>query len=321
MLCLLAWPFRKSATGLCVPAQQDWDDIRVFLAVARHGSLSGAARALGLNHTTVLRRIAHYEEGLGVRLFEKLPTGYALTAAGEDMLVSAQRIDEEVANLDRRLSGRDTQISGTLRVTTVDIMALHVLPRHLADFRAAFPKVVLDIVIAETSFSLTRREADVAIRSTSKPPEALVGRTVAGLAFAIYGAGSYLAQRPADDDLAAHDWVGLDESFDQRPMGRWLNREIPAERVGIRLNSVAAEIEAVRAGIGLAVLPCAVADTMPELVRLRPPLSDVSSQIWLLTHADLRRMARVRAFLDFIGERLRRERDLLEGRRPAVTAT
>lgn len=294
-------------------AQDNWDDVRYFLAVARHGSLSAAARALGVNHTTVLRRVAALEAAYGTGLFDKQPGGYVLTAAGDEMHRVALTVEEELAAANRRLSGRDTQLSGTVRVTTIDILAMHFLPRHLAAFRGLYPGMRVDLLIAEASLSLTRREADVAIRSTNKPPDNLVGRVVAGLAFAVYGSADYL-DRTADDP-GRRDWVGLDETFDHTRMAQWFKRTVAPERVGHRVNSVAVLVEAVRAGAGLGLLPCGLADRMPELCRLGGLVEEVETKIWLLTHGDLRHMARVRAFLDFIGDALAGERDLLEGRK------
>ncbi len=299
-------------------AQDNWDDVRYFLAVARHGSLSAAARALGVNHTTVLRRVAALEAAYGTGLFDKQPGGYVLTAAGDEMHRVALTVEEELAAANRRLSGRDTQLSGTVRVTTIDILAMHFLPRHLAAFRGLYPGMRVDLLIAEASLSLTRREADVAIRSTNKPPENLVGRVVAGLAFAVYGSADYLDRTAADPgrrDWAGRDWVGLDETFDHTRMAQWFKRTVAPERVGHRVNSVAVLVEAVRAGAGLGLLPCGLADRMPELCRLGGLVEEVETKIWLLTHGDLRHMARVRAFLDFIGDALAGERDLLEGRK------
>ncbi|AWK89393.1 LysR family transcriptional regulator [Azospirillum thermophilum] len=307
----------------------NWDDLRYLLAVARHGSLSAAARMLGVNHSTVLRRVTALEEALGVRLFDKLPGGYVLTAAGDEMQRVAARMEEEIVTANRLLSGRDMRIGGTLRVTTVDLLAVHYLPPHVAAFRARHPELRIDLTIAEASLSLTRREADVAIRLTNRPPENLIGRTLSGLAFAVYGARSYLEGRgggrdPAGHDLAGHDcaghdwadhdWVGLDETFDHTSMARWLQRSVPAERIGHRVNSVVAVMEAVRAGTGLGLLPCGFVDRQPEFRRLGPPVEEVGSAIWLLTHEDLRHMARVRAFLDHMAAAFARDRDLLEGR-------
>ncbi len=293
-------------------AQNDWDDVRYFLAVARQGSLSAAARLLGVNHSTVLRRIAGLEAALGVRLFDKLPRGYVLTAAGEDLHRTALSMEETYAAASRRLSGRDAQLHGTLRVTTVDIMAMHVLPRHLVAFRALHPGIRVDVTVAEASLSLTRREADVAIRLIAEPPDNLVGRALSGLAFAPYGLPGVAG--PEGTALAAAPWVGLDESFDHTVMARWMKDEIPSDRVVCRVNAVATLIELVRGGVGLGLLPCAVADRMPELRRVAPPVSDSDTRVWLLTHRDLRLMGRVRAFLDFMAGALGGDRDLLEGR-------
>ena len=294
----------------------NWDDLRYLLAVARHGSLSAAARVLGVNHSTVLRRVTALEQAMGARLFDKLPGGYVLTAAGDEMQRVAQKMEEDLAAANRLLSGRDTRISGSLRVTTVDILTLYILPRHVAAFRRLHPELRVDLVAAEASLSLTRREADVAIRATSRPPENLFGRAVSGLAFAVYGASSYLDRVGGGDDLDRHPWVGLDESFEHTSLAHWMKRTVPAASIGYRVNSVAGAVEAVRAGIGLGLLPCGVVDRDPGFRRIGDPVPEADAKLWLLTHEDLRHMGRVRAFLDFMADALTRERDLLEGRCP-----
>lgn len=294
-------------------AQSDWDDVRYFLAVARQGSLSAAARILGVNHSTVLRRIAGLETAMGVRLFDKLPRGYALTVAGEELHRTALSMEETLAAASLRLSGRDAQLDGTLRVTTVDIMAMHVLPRHLAAFRAQHPRIRVDVTVAEASLSLTRREADVAIRLIAEPPDNLVGRALSGLAFAPYGTAA-VVEGHGGAALAEASWIGLDENFDHTAMTRWMRAEVPSDRIVCQLNSVATLVEMVRAGVGFGLLPCALADRMPELRRVAPPMADSGTRVWLLTHRDLRMMGRVRAFLDFMAAALSGDRDLLEGR-------
>lgn len=297
--------------------RDNWDDLRYLLAVARHGSLSAAARVLGVNHSTVLRRVTALEQAMGAQLFDKLPGGYVLTAAGDEMTRVAQRVEEEMAAANRLLSGQDAQLRGTVRVTTIDIVALHVLPRHLAAFHDRYPDLRVDLMTAEASLSLTRREADVAIRSTNRPPDNLVGRAVSDLAFAVYGAADYLARAGGGADLAAHRWVDLDESFAHTAIGLWLRHTHPTARVVQRVNSVALAVEAVRAGAGLGLLPCGLAGRDPSLHRLSPPVPGVGSALWLLTHEDLRHMGRVRAFLDFMAAAFAEERPLLEGLTPA----
>ena len=191
---------------------QNWDDLRFFLAVARAGTLSGAARSLGVTHSTVFRRLGTFEERLGVRLFERLPDGYALTGAGEAMQETAIRIDEEIIALSRQVTGQDQRLSGLIRITAIDMLATGLLPRHLAAFHAAQPGIELEVIVSDTPLDLTRREADVALRIGNTPQETLVGRRVGRLAFGAYASAERAAQG-IDDDLACSDH---DDAIHQR---------------------------------------------------------------------------------------------------------
>ena len=290
----------------------DWDDLRFALAVAETGSLAAAARRLGVNHTTVLRRVNGLEARLGVRLFERLATGYAPTAAGTDAVAVAGTLGATVDTLERRLAGRDLSLSGTLRVTTTDTLAITVLMPHLAAFRTLHPEIVLELTIQNAMANLTRRDADVAVRPAETVPETLVGRRACDIVFAVYaadGAGT----------LEHGPWIGLDETLATTTMGRWL-RALPATSViACRVDSLMAAREAARLGMGLALLPCYLGAATPGLTRIGAPLAEPRAGLWLLTHPDLRRTARVRAFLDFLGRRLEAERDALEGRADAAT--
>ncbi len=292
---------------------RNWDNLRIFLSVARTGSLSAAARDLGVNHSTVFRRVAGFEQDLGVRLFERHRDGYALTAAGEEMLAETGEIEERVQLLDRRLSGRDLRLSGSLRIATTDTLMQALLPPQLAAFRAAYPRVELEVAVGQEFVSLGRREADVAVRAGQRPPESLVGRSAARLGFAVYGSPAYLSGR-SDAPLEAQDWLGPDESLAHTAVAGWLRAQVPPARIRFRSNSLVVLYQAARAGLGLALLPCFLADPDPGLRRQTPPLPGVENELWLLTHADLRRTARVRAFLDFLHDALAGQRPLLEGR-------
>ncbi len=286
----------------------DWDDLRFALAVSETGSLAAAARQLGVNHTTVLRRVHGLEAKLGVRLFERLATGYAPTVAGTEALEVAGALGATVDTLERRLAGRDLRLSGPLRVTTVDTLVITILMPHLAAFRAEHPDVTLEIVVSSAIANLTKRDADVAIRAAVAVPDTLVGRRVCDLPFAVYGLG-------ANASLAQGPWIGLDDSLAESAVAQWLRGLPPSARIACRVDSMLAAREAVRAGLGIALMPCHLGDTTPGLVRLGPPVPEVRPSLWLLTHEDLRRTARVRAFLDFMARRLLADRDLLEGRR------
>ncbi|WP_407522396.1 LysR family transcriptional regulator [Methylobacterium oryzisoli] len=291
------------------PRHIAWDDLHYVLAVADHGGLAAAARALGVNHTTVLRRVNAFEAAQGLRLFERLPTGYALTAGGEEMLAAARRISGVVTDLERRLAGRDLRLDGTVRVATTDTLAASVLPRHLADFRARHPGIVVELVVGNRVADLTRRDADAAVRPMTAPPEALVGRRVCGIAFAVYAAPG----------AEAGPWLVPDEALAGSTAGRWARTHVPPDEVAARADSLLTLRDLAAAGLGRAMLPCYLGDAAGPvgLVRLGAVLPDAATELWLLTHEDLRRTARVRAFLAHMAEALAGEREALEGRRPA----
>jgi len=309
----------------------EWSDLRLVLAVARARGLAPAAEALGVHPSTVFRRLNALEQTLGVRLFERLPDGYVPTSAGEEMCAVAERMEADVDVLNRRLAGRDLRPSGTVRVTTTDTL-VDLLTPHFARFRRTHPEIELHVVVANRFFDLTRHDADVALRPVLSPPENLVGRRLATLASAIYAAESYLAAHTSTGhpagadhlpdayglashgDLAGHEWIGADESLAHLASSSWMRRSLPAPAVRYRVNTLVAALAAARAGLGLAVLPCFLADPERALRRVHPPLPELESALWLLTHPDLRRVARVRAVIDFMAEAIAGERGLLAGR-------
>lgn len=289
-----------------------WDDLRVFLEIARTGSLSGAAKALGVNHSTVFRRINAFEDRLGVRLFERLQSGYVLTLAGEEMRASGLRVEHEIERVDLRISGQDLKLEGSLVVTTTDTLAENLLGPHLAAFKKAYPGIRLELVLDNQHVNLSKRQADVAVRPTTSPPETLVGRRLCALAFAPYAAKSYLKQHAGD--LADMDWLSVDESLAHLAADKWFRRQFPDVRIALRSNSLLGLLHTCEAGMGAALLACFMADRRKNLVRLDAPIDDASSALWLLTHEDLRRTGRVRAFMDFMAVSLAAEIDLIEGR-------
>ena len=298
----------------------NWDDMRFFLATARGGGLSGAARELGVNYSTVFRRIGALEEELGVRLFERFVAGYALTVPGEEMLEHAQRIEDEMAALDAHISGRDHRLSGVLRITTVDDVALALLPRHLLRFRAAYPGIRIEMNVDNRFLNLTKREADVAFRMATTLEGDMVGRKLADVAWAVYAAKSYLAARgtPASAaEIAGHDLVGGIDNLARVPPIAWLGAQAPGTVPCYRANNLLNQMAAAKAGFGLVALPCFMTADEPGLVRVLTITDAPVNQFWLLTHPDLRETARIRAFLDFMAGALASDRGLLEGREAA----
>ncbi|MBR1124664.1 LysR family transcriptional regulator [Bradyrhizobium lablabi] len=291
----------------------DWDNLRYVLAVADAGSLAGAARLLGVNHTTVLRRLGAFEDQLGVRLFERLPTGYVLTAGGEELIAAARRIDDTVATLGRKLTGQDLRLSGVVRVTTTDTLMGSILPEILAAFRTAHPGIQLEIALSNSMFNLSKRDADVAIRPAKDPPESLIGRQVANVAFAVYGSPDYLAKHDSAGGLAAHRWVAPDDSLAETSVAAWMRSELRGSEIALRAGSLLALRQAAEAGLGLAALPCYLGDMSPGLVCVHAPIAAMQTALWILTHEDLRHTARIRAFIEFAAAALSRRRPLLEG--------
>jgi DNA-binding transcriptional LysR family regulator len=294
----------------------EWDDLRYVLAVATEGSLAGAARRLGVNHTTVLRRVGAFEERLGLRLFERLPTGYVLTAGGEELIAAAHRIDDEVTALERKLAGQDLRLSGVVRVTTTDTLMGSILPEVLAQFRKAHPGIAIEVAVSNLMFNLTKRDADVAIRPARDPPDALVGRRIARIAFAIYGNADYLAAHHGRK-LTDHQWIGPDDHLASTSVAQWMRTELPGADIALRTDSLVAARNAAQAGLGLAALPCYLGDGTQGLVRLQGPIAAMETALWVLTHADLRHQARIRAFIDFAAQALGQKRALLEGEKVA----
>jgi DNA-binding transcriptional LysR family regulator len=293
----------------------EWDDLRYVLAVANQRSLAGAARKLRVNHTTVLRRIRAFEKRIGVRLFERLATGYVLTAGGEELIAAARHIEDTIDTLERKLAGRDLRLSGIVRVTTTDTLMGSILPEILAEFHDAYPGIAIEVAVSNLMFNMSKRDADVAIRPANDPPEMLVGRRIAKIAFAVYASRHYVAEHSKVADLARERWIAPDDSLAAISVAQWMHATLPDCEITLRADSLLAMRDAAQAGLGLAVLPCYLGETSPELVCVHPPIEPAQTALWVLTHSDLRHTARIRAFTEFAAVALGRRRALLEGER------
>ena len=287
----------------------EWNDLNIILA-----TLTGAAKSLGLNHSTVFRRINAIEEKLKVRFFDRLPTGYAPTDAGEAAIRAAERIDDEVNGLARGLVGKDLRLQGSIRVTAPEGISLQLLGPHLAAFCRTHPDIHIDLAITGSALQLSRREADLAVRVTSKPPDTSIGRRLCRFRFGLYATRGYL-KKHAQRELADHDWIVTDDSRDWFPHETWKKLGQPRARVVFSSNSTLAVLNAAKEGLGIAPLPCFMGDSEKKLVRVVEPANDMSLDLWLLMHPDLRDTARVKALLHFLQAALQDQKDLLEGRR------
>ena len=286
------------------PAPVDWGELQVFAAVCEAGSLSRAAVRLGVNHATVLRRVRTLEASLGVELFERGGGAYLPSAAGRDLMASLDGVAARIDGSRAQVQGRDDEVRGEIRLTTTDTLVHGLLIPLLEEFCAQHPEVTLRVVVNNVFLSLTRREADVAIRGSNRPPENLVGRHVGDIRTAPYASKTYLRSAGRRTPLAELDWVAPDASLAHLEQAKWLAAHVSPQRVVMSVDSLVGMVHAVRHGIGAAMLLCPLADRHDELVQLQPPPPALDTQLWILTHPDLRQVARIRAFAQFMFERL-----------------
>jgi molybdate transport repressor ModE-like protein len=293
------------------PARIAVEDLRLLLAIAEDGSLGGAAKRLGLDHSSAFRRLGALERRLSTRLFERKRDGYAPTPAGEAAIVTAERVCAEFDALDRQLAGTDLRLEGRIRVTTTDTL-LPLLAPIFATLRALHPGIVVELALANAFFTLTRRDADLAIRPAATAPEHLVARRVATVATALYAAPGYWSQH-RKHDLAEHDWIAPDDSLSHLGSARWLAAHVAPERIVHRADSLLALQAAAIAGLGVAPLPCFLGDREPALQRVGEPLPEAAVPLWLITHPDLRRVRRIGTVIEFLAEQLHAQQALFEG--------
>jgi DNA-binding transcriptional LysR family regulator len=284
-----------------------WDDLRVLLAAHRGRTLAGAGRALGVDATTVGRRLHALEEALGARLVERTPEGLVLTEAGLRAVAVAEKADDLVTGLGREVSGADARTSGVVRLTTGDGLLVHVLAPALPALRARHPGLRLELLASTRPLDLARREADLAVRFFRPREPGLVAKRLAPLSYGLYAAPAYLARageprRAAD--LGAHDLVGFDASLAATPEMRWFARHAPEDRFVVRASTTPVVLAACRAGLGVAAVAEIIARGEPGIVRILPRAALPEREAWAVLHPDLRGSARVGAVLEWLGETL-----------------
>ncbi len=297
----------------------DWNDLRHALAIGATGSLAGAARSLGVAHTTVLRRLDALEAHLGSRLFDRLRSGYQPTEAGQLLLEQARHMAERADEVERQVLGRDRELTGVLRVTTAFVVMDHLLPQPLADFARAYPGIEVEVVEnaflvdlasrhADADQGWTRREADVALRLSGQVAEHLVGRQL-GITqcrvYALRGAPDLPQTVTPLEQLTRHaPWVAFERDASTRVYDLWLRQRLAQAVVRVRVDIFNAKAAMLRTGIGVGVLPTFMEAKHPELVAVSEPIPELAQPVWIVTHPDLRQTARVRAFMRFVGDAL-----------------
>lgn len=286
----------------------NWDDMKFFLAVARTGSISGGAKHLGVQHSTVSRRLWAFEEKLGARLVERKKGGYELTVAGENVKQTAIRIEREILGVDEALLGKDAILTGPLRVSTINNMASSVLMPMFARFSEQNPEVELHIMVSNLNVSLAQREADIVIRLTNSPTDTLIGKRMVSVASTIYVSHDYM-NKIKEQKIEAK-WVGVNCCQFHKT---WTKQYSPGQSHNFYSDDTLLTLAAIREGLGVSYLPCFLGDAEPMLERYCEPDSQHDLGLWVLLHPDLKRIARVTVFRDFMIQSIQKQRGVFEG--------
>jgi DNA-binding transcriptional LysR family regulator len=287
----------------------EWSDIKYYLAVMREGSVTQAGKSLGVNHTTVSRRIIAFEKKLNVRLFDRLPTGYKATEAADKIFNHALQMEESALSIDREILGGDNELRGSLRLTIETYVASRLLFPYLAEFRRRYPFIEIQIKSSSDLSNLNFREADIAIRLTPSPPENLVGKRICMMGHGIYASKNYL-----DNFIEIkHSVVDLVLWGSEKEKPVWSKAPFADSKVAVRVDTAGNMLAAIKGGLGLARLPCYLAEGEETIRQLPIALTPSSWGLWVLSHPDLRDTARVRVCREFLYDIFERQRDIIEG--------
>jgi DNA-binding transcriptional LysR family regulator len=287
----------------------DWNDLRVVLAICREGSLSGAAKVLGSSHSTVFRQINAIEKKLSTRFFNRLSHGYEMTEAGETVLKRAASIEEDILDLERELKSKDLRLKGTIRLTAPEGLTNYLLTPHLSSFYRKHPDIQIDLMISSDDLQLSQHQADIAVRTTKKPPDTCVGKKVCDFGIGVYATETYL-KNVKDLEFPQYDYLQINNGVNWFPTPYWTAKSPP--KIIFKCDSVLSVTRAAIEGIGAAILPCLIGEKETLLKRAAPAFKGVS-ELWILTHADLRQTVRVKALMEHLHQCLSEEKELIEG--------
>lgn len=281
----------------------NWDDLRLVGAIAEHGSMAAAARALELDHSTVFRRLNALERSLGVRLFERTRRACEPTPAGARLARAARLCADAIDGARLEIEGLDARISGRIRATITPYLAHVLLVPLVADFTRMHPQVRVDLTETHSIEPLMQRSADLALRITRRPPDSLIAHHLGTIRMAVYGSRERYGDAPPAS-LSECDWVVQSTQIAAGPEAQWIRRHAPGARIRLRVETGTCVETGIAAGIGIGVLPCFRADRLPHLVRIGDPVPEMDLELWALTRPPLHRVARIRAIIDFLRSRM-----------------
>ncbi|MEO5739919.1 MAG: LysR family transcriptional regulator [Vicinamibacterales bacterium] len=280
-------------------------DLDVLLALVRAGNLADAGKRLGADTSTVFRSVQRIEKQLGQTLFTRSRKGYFASDLVLQVVAHAEKIETELEAARAVSLGTQNEVSGLVRLTTLDSVLYNVLMPHLPALAAEHPRLQLELLASHQVASLTKRDADIAIRATHRPPEHLVGHHLGRAHFAIYGSSALFKEKRAPKPLDEYDWISLEDAMPEDPVGKWRRRNFPKVAPRYRVDSLVAVGEAVRAGLGIGAMSTYKARHDPRLRALTPELENCSADLWVLTHQDSRHLRRIAAVYSFIVKTIR----------------
>ncbi|MFT5592554.1 MAG: DNA-binding transcriptional LysR family regulator [Oceanicoccus sp.] len=287
----------------------DWNSLKVFLAIARRGSLSAAADELEVNHSTIFRRLNAFEDQIGGRLFERINNRYELTALGHELLKLAQNIENSFDGINRHIVGKDFKLNGVVKITAPNNIAYRYLPRYISDFNKVYPDIRIELLVSNQEFNMSNRQADIAVRATLSPPEHLIGKQVRVLNWSVFGSKKYennFGLPDSTSELINHSLIGATGAMSRLPAFIWQDKHF-SDQVVARSDDLTAMSYLVESGLGLAFLPDD--QSKPELIKLFGINENNLSHLWLLTHPDLRNVERIKLVMQHLSQAFENERN------------
>lgn len=281
-------------------SSDDWENLKYFIALAKAGGLKKAAKVINSNHTTVYRRVRQFEEFYGLRLFERTPSGYYLTAQGEELLQKVRGLDEQMESIFGSLQGLDNQLKGEICLTTTHSLAHTFVPSLIAEFHENWPNLSIDMRVSNQFFNLSKREADIALRPANNVPEHLIGRRLGRVNFGVFRSLKFKSQKKVNaKNLRAQRFVGMDESMGHLLSKQWLDRNVASEQVVCHVDELVSLGRLCAEGVGLAVLPLYFQKTFANLELMFVPKDFIGSDLWILSHKNLSKVPKIKVCSEF----------------------
>ncbi|MFT6068071.1 MAG: DNA-binding transcriptional LysR family regulator [Bacteriovoracaceae bacterium] len=290
--------------------EENWEDLKYFMALANEKRLQKAAKLIKSNHTTVYRRILNFEQKFDIKLFESTPAGYFLTPAGEELYLKLEGLEERMDSIFNSIQGLETKLKGRILITTTHSIATTFLPKILKKFKKKWPDLLVDLKVSNQFYNLSKREADIAIRPASDVPLHLMGRNLGKLNFSLYGTKAYFkGNRKRENvfsNIEKHTFIALDESLEHLRSKKWLDSKLNDESRIYKVDDLTVMAKMCSEGVGLALLPHYFEGVYKNLDLIFEPKEFIGNDLWILTHKNMSKVPKVKTCTDFLYEEISR---------------